>query len=253
MEGCHRLSLTALALVPLVLARPAPAHTPSPQLVPVPIAKAYVPIGFDDNDLVQLVVAGTLTSSCEWTGPATAKVDTVERVIWVQANAIGFLGSCLRTSLPFHGVVDVGLLPAATYTVRDRMTGAVLAMLPVAKAGTIRGTGPYVDDDTYALVDDAFVWRDERTGRLDLVVDVKVQKDCARVRSLAVDYHPDVIVARPTVERSGRGPCGEGWRAIRLRHELRRDLEGTHLVHVRGAWGRALSKLVTVDAELDGP
>lgn len=150
-----------------------------PQVENISVQRAYIPIGFDENNLSQVVVTGTLPSSCQLEGPSQVKVDTVAMTIIIQQQTYAYPGHCIRAKLPFMKTVDIGLLPVGVYSVRDAMTGAVLGSLPVTKASVETGPGPYIDDDPYALVDDAFILTEEGSAAGPMLyIDAKLPDDC---------------------------------------------------------------------------
>ena len=57
-----------------------------PALVGAPVEKVFVPLGFDDNDNVEVVVHGHFQSTCFKVGPSTATVDAAAKTVTINAN-----------------------------------------------------------------------------------------------------------------------------------------------------------------------
>src|SRR5690606_17044612 len=110
-------SVLALAAA---LASPAAAagDAPQPALVPAPVEAFFVPLGYDDNDNVEVVVHGRFPNTCYKVGPANATVDVAARTVEVEATAFHYQAAgCALVLVPFTQTVALGLLPEGTYTV----------------------------------------------------------------------------------------------------------------------------------------
>ena len=88
-------------------------------LVPAPIEKVFVPLGFDDNDKVEVIVHGEFPSSCYKMGPAGATVDAVGKKIVINAQAYYYPGAvCISMMVPFIKSVELpGLMAPGVYEV----------------------------------------------------------------------------------------------------------------------------------------
>ena len=93
----------------------APAYT-NGKLVNVQVQKAYLPIGFDDNDRVQIAVAGTFHDSCYTISTTGVLVSEATKTIHLWQSAFRRTGLCLQIPIPFSQVVNVGKLEAANYS-----------------------------------------------------------------------------------------------------------------------------------------
>ena len=85
-----------------------------PRIVDMELNKAYIPIGFDDNDNVQVMVTGVFNNTCYRVGPTTVHVDETTKTIQIRQSAYDYGFECLQIELPFAQVVNIGLVPAGT-------------------------------------------------------------------------------------------------------------------------------------------
>ncbi len=120
----HRTQISVLAVVFALInqgahAAPRPsASIGEPQREVIVPEKVYVPTGFDDNDLVEVVVAGNLPSSCYSAGIFTAVPFPETRQIVIKQEALYYPKSwCVMSLVPYRETVKVGVLDAANYEV----------------------------------------------------------------------------------------------------------------------------------------
>ena len=121
-----------------------------PVLQPYGLTTSYVPIGFDDNDNIQVTVDGYFSNSCYKVGPTAVKFAAPN--IIVQQYAYKYSGMCLQIIVPFHQTVNLGILKSGTYHIVDGSSGTRLGALPVTVAKSSSA-----DDYLYAPVSDAFL------------------------------------------------------------------------------------------------
>ncbi|MEZ4750957.1 MAG: hypothetical protein R3B54_10145 [Bdellovibrionota bacterium] len=81
-----------------------------PVLQAVASVKAFVPVGFDDNDQSQIVIAGRFPNTCYQVGPYEVKVDDADKSITVTQYAYVYSGVCLRMLVPYTQTVELGCL-----------------------------------------------------------------------------------------------------------------------------------------------
>ena len=92
-----------------------------PSLVASPIDAIFVPLGFDDNDNVEVVLHGHFTSNCSKVGPLSATVDEATKTILVSAKAWSYTSDrCLDQEMytSFVQIVSVGVVEKGDYTVK---------------------------------------------------------------------------------------------------------------------------------------
>jgi hypothetical protein len=204
----------------------------------------FIPKGFDDNDNVQIVLAGEFTSTCYKVGPSSVKVDPVRKEIRVRDDAIFHDGCCCTFMLvSYVKPIDLGILPAGKYSVlleKDSvgMNSLLQGELTVAQSFTI---GP--DDHLYAPVSHA-----EVTARDELILKGNFKNSCMRMKKIKVQHQnhqkDPVIVILPVAEFSGSVTCRSGSFPFEERLQLPRLTDELTLIHVRSLNGQALNKVV---------
>ena len=211
-----------------------------PEIVNIPLNKVYVPVGFDDNDRVQIVVEGDFPNTCYKIGPYTFHMNEVTKTLSVQQTAYKYMGVCIQMQVPFTQVVDLGLMRSGDWTLEDSTAAKTLGRLPIQLAA-----GPGPDDFLYAPVTEAYVHKDSETLKNALSFMGTFTDRCTRLKEVRVHYYTDVIVVQPIAEQIGPlHNCGH--ELTRFAHTvlLKEDLKGTYLLHVRSMNGQAINKLV---------
>jgi len=204
----------------------------------VRLSKAFIPIGFDDNDHTQVVVSGILPDTCYRLGSYNVKIDESKQVVYVQQMANVRLGPCLDVIIPFSETINVGTLKEGNYSVVDSASGGTLGVLPVA-----RSTTPAIDDYLYLPLIDASV-RTDSAKHSFLQLDGKFSDRCTRYKKSLIHYYKDVIVVQPIVEHIGALRCGHEPNRFQITEPLADGLKGTYLLHVRSMEGQAINKFV---------
>lgn len=213
---------------------------PEPKEVKVALDKAYVPIGFDDNDRVQIMVTGSFPNTCYKVDSVRAEVNAETKSIRVWQSALLYSGDCLPIVVPFSQVVNVGLVKEGDYSLWDGASGAALGKLPVLRSAH---SGP--DDFLYAPIKDAIVMVDE-AGAKSLKLVGEFSDRCTEIEEIKIHYYPEVIVVQPTARRTGERCALQKTRFMKV-VELEPALKGTFLLHVRSMEGQAINKLVDVN------
>lgn len=231
-------------LVASLVALGAVAEEPAPTPVPVNLSHAHVPIGFDDNDRVQVIVAGNFYSTCYQVGPTTATVDAKRKEIRFLQTAYIYGGFCIEVSVEFNQVVDLEMLPAGHYTLVDEKSGRKIGSLPV-KRSTHPGPGP--DDFLYASVSDVVLAKDPVTSQHALVLSGAFPASCLSLKDIYIGYHDNVIVVQPVALKRQGEECREGRFPFQVTSLIEKDLAaGDYLVHVRVMNGRAINKMISL-------
>lgn len=216
-----------------------------PTSVSIQLSKAYIPIGFDDNDRVQVVVEGTLPNSCYKVDPLISVVDTKNRTITLEQKALLYPGVCIETLVPFTKVAEIGLLSEGSYRLQDKMGKEDLGTLPVTRA-----TKSEADDYLYAPITDAYVTvstRDANTKKFKLHLTGAFTDRCTKLKNVVIHYYSDVIVVQPIAVRAGTRGCTGVKSRFSWDEELNSDLKGSKLLHVRSMNGEAINKVVDFD------
>lgn len=214
------------------------ADDTTPELVPMPLTKAYVPIGFDDNDHVQVVVTGQFPDTCYKLGPVTAQKTATG--IEVLQQAYRHNGGCLDMMVPFSQVVDLDLVKAGDYEIKDRTSGKAIGQLPVAVA-----KAPSPDDYLYAPVEEVMIL-EERGGKgPTLYMTGNFPSRRMQVKEIRVQRFNDVVVVQPIVQIGAN--ANEERANAHPRFEVKKALtdlpKGNFLLHVRSMNGKAVNKM----------
>ncbi|MCB9255063.1 MAG: hypothetical protein H6617_10315 [Bdellovibrionaceae bacterium] len=211
-----------------------------PVLQAVSAAKAFIPVGFDDNDQSQLVIAGRFPNTCYQVGPYDVKVDEADHTITVTQFAYVYSGVCLRMLVPYTQTVDLGMLEKGNYQVIDGDSAVPLGKLEIHKATQI---GPGTDDYIYAPVEDAFVEIDKNTGKKVAVLHGAFSNSCMSFDKTEVHAYPEVVIVQPVVRFEEQPNCQAGHFAFKKTVELDKVGDGAFLLHVRSMNGKAINKV----------
>ena len=218
--------------------------TENPQTVSVSVKTAYIPVGYDTNDNVQIALTGLLPNACHRVGPAQVKVDEQGKNILVHQQAYQYSKPCLELQIPFTKIVDAGILTEGSYTVVDETSGVSLGTVEVKRANTLS-----IDDYLYAPITDATVIKPSDAKNPTLVLDMKWTNRCTRYKDTVVHEYKNVIVVQPIAEalmEEGRSCETESVR-FQVKKPLSENLKGTYLLHVRSMDGQALNKIIDID------
>lgn len=215
----------------------------SPMLVSVKLDRAFIPVGFDDNDNVQVTVSGVLPSNCYKIGPVKAEVDGATRTVKVNQTAYYYSGFCIPMVVPFVQTVSVGLVRDGDYNVIDKASQKTLGKIPISRSTTTNA-----DDFLYAPINDVIVSKVENEQMMCL--QGTFTDRCTKLKEVRVLYQPVVIVVQPIATRVG-GRCGLELSRFQYCQPLNSSLTGTFLIHVRVMNGQAINKLVDLGDTID--
>lgn len=247
--------IAALAVLPSLAT--AQGNTPDlrPALAPAPVEKVFVPLGFDDNDNVEIVLAGHFTNACSKVGPVEVAVDAARKTVTLSPKMFVYDrgGRCAAQEmyLPFSQTVNLGTLDVGDYKVR-------LASQPDLAAEDLRverATKATPDDYLYAPVDDVLVRQQPSLGgklrRITLRGTFPTLVDgCFALKEVRTNVTPgNVVVVLPIVETLGSGDCASRGvsREFSFRSTIAADIKGMALVHVRVMNGQSFNRVVRVD------
>lgn len=211
------------------------------QEVEQPLTQAFIPIGFDDNDSVQIVVAGKFKNSCFQMGTYSSLVDDAKKTIEIRVTAYEYGGRCLQVEVPFYHTVYLGLVgEVASYSVVDATSGKKLGALNIAKAPP-SGTG--TDADTYAPLLDAYLTPD-KNGKDSLVLNGIFPDNCVQMERVDLLPYETVLVVLPKILRKDTGHCKTGEFPFRKTVPVTTVLPQRFLLHVRSMGGQAINKII---------
>src|SRR3989344_501052 len=139
------------ALMLCFAAMPARADDNSPVVVGSNFHTGYIPDGFDTNDSVELVGEGLFRNSCYKPANVDVSVDTQAMKIELRPHAYYYDAICLQMLIPYHQVVNLGILGVGRYKVIGADRKLELGELNVRLA-----TSSSPDDLLYAPVSQAY-------------------------------------------------------------------------------------------------
>ncbi len=222
----------------------ATAQGTDPALVSVALAKAYVPVGFDSNDVPQFMVTGQFSDLCFQLADQDVKVDPVHRRITVVQKAYQYTGThCWPLKMPFEQMTNLPVLPAGDYEIWDGTSQSSLGTLPILRA---TNTGPGTDDAPYAPVSDVTLKPRMPFGH-DVVVSGIFPNDCLSLLDIRVEIYTDVVVVMPVIQYtpSSSGVCTAGYYPFRQERALSLILgQHAYLLHARSMNGKAVNRLI---------
>jgi len=206
-----------------------------------PLEKALVPVGYDNNDSVQIVVTGKFKSTCYQIGTIYTSVDRKRKIVELQLSAYEYKGCLLDVEVPFHQVVSIGLLrEEGTYQLRDMTNKKEIGVLKVDPApASSEGT----DQFSYPPLLDAFVV-ERRSGRRVLMLTGVFSDSCLRFQDVEVKYYPEVVVVLPKIHRPRNSGCEKGEFAFKREVPLVNELPKKFLLHVRSWGGQSINKTI---------
>lgn len=154
------------------------------KIIPAPVNHVYVPVGFDNNDSVEVVVTGYFTNTCF--SRNTVKVEVKDDKINIAVSAIANSERlfCAEMIVPFKEVVSVGNLQGGDYEIN--VNGTLKESLSVKESSSNA-----IDEHMYADIEgierksgNEFVlkgWRYSNCIELDKVEVVSNGKDTLSV------------------------------------------------------------------------
>lgn len=206
-----------------------------------PLETALIPVGFDSDDSVQIMVTGRFANTCFQIGTFYTLVDRKKKVVELQLTAYEFKGCGLDVEVPFYQVIPLGLLrEPGDYKVVDLTTKKSLGTLRIKGAeAEAEGT----DEFAYAPLLDAFLL-ERRSGKKYLVLTGVFSDSCLAFQNVEVNYQSDVVVVLPKIHRPRSRGCIKGEFPFKREELLRADLPKKFLLHVRAWGGQAINKTI---------
>lgn len=219
-----------------------------PEEITAPVERIFIPLGFDDNDNVEVVIHGNFPDTCHTVGRAEAKVDIESRRILVSATSYRYPGKiCLQTITPFIQTVSLGLIPSGGYEVVYAGDEQVQRSLSVAKRKT-----ESADDYLYASVENAIVEVNPETGKQTLQLSGHFPHffvGCMVMSDVRSQLAPsDVLVVQPIAEIVDNDACAEqpADRSFSVSVGLKEPFSGEGLLHVRTLNGNSINRFLDI-------
>jgi len=237
------LSLAPVACLFSTLALADAAEPPT--LVPSPVEKVFVALGFDDNDDIELMIHGHFPNTCYKVGPISATLNTGTGAVEISAQSYRYHGGCAQLIVNFTQSVKVGLLRQGSYYINvNGQDGLQTAPLVVAQAAT---ASP--DDYLYAPVAEASLDEAEDGS---YAVTIKGEYPymlvgCMVLREVRTYVSPgNTIVVLPIAELVEGEACDA--QAATHKFAVSKAMgalpQGEYLIHVRVLEGNSLNRFV---------
>lgn len=219
--------------------------TPNFKLVPHLPELVFIPVGFDNNDLSQLVIEGIYSDTCHKSGTHELSVDSENKKIFITNNAILYDQSlCSPISTKFVKTIDLGILDTGNYSVLFKSENGSFVergVLPVKKAE--KNT---LDDFIYAPVEKA-IFENEPTPSVKLRG--SFSNSCLSMDKVQVipQAEQKVVVILPIAKLSSEN-CHELEQPADFTESV--DLsglaKGKYLLHIRSLNGQATNEVVNI-------
>ena len=217
----------------------------APTLIPSPIEKVYIPVGFDDNDNVEIILKGTFPNACYRVGSTEFQVDHEAKEILVKAYSYFYQDQilCPLVISTFLQTIKVGLLASGEYQVRlhdekDKVT----------RFQIIPRVSESADEFLYASVENAYIKADPKSEKQTLVLHGHHPlwlTGCQKITSVSVYRNPkDVLVVLPKTTLFEEENCHSSTNYTRFKHEidLSEPMDGEGLIHVRTLNGESINR-----------
>jgi hypothetical protein len=230
------LAISALAAA--AFGQATPPILSEPTKVPAAYQKAYIPIGFDSNDSVEVVLEGRFSSSCWRPAEISFAVDQDKQEIHVGPAAYLYPARlCAQLILPFDRVINFGVLKAGNYKLIQATDGALLGEVPVQPA-----TSDRPDDFLYAPVSQAFYKKKVDGGEVTMAGNFP--NSCMLMDEVKVQVQPDVVVLQPIAKIEKRLGCQDGSFPFQVKTKIPQVTPGRYLLHVRSMNAKSINSLV---------
>lgn len=236
-------SVLVAAMIGCLVAPFAKADLPSntPVMIESNFINGYLPEGFDTNDSVEIVGEGLFVSSCYKPAHVDVKVDTTAMRIELRPRAYYYDSLCLQAIIPYHQVVNVGILPFGRYRVVDANRKEDLGVLNIRLA-----TSSSADDFLYAPVSQAFF--KQEAGKNFLTVSGTFTNSCMRLADVVANVQPKVITVQPIMEMTEGTLCADGMFPFEEKIEVHGlSAKQRYLVHVRSLNGKSINNLIDLE------
>jgi hypothetical protein len=242
-----KIKFSSALVLSLCLAAPAVGNAQSnddgqPEKVNESFKTAYIPDGFDSNDKVEIVGEGVFRNSCYREAFTNAKLDREKKVITVDPKAYRYESPlCLTMLVPYKQVIDLGVLDAGDYTLKQE-SGETLGSLNVRAA-----TNSSPDDHLYAPISQAYLGKAD-SGQWSVYLEGEFSNNCLELVDIMIDIQPKVIVVQPIAELTSNTGCEQG----KFPFSANKVIESSklerkrYLLHVRTLNANSVNNLVEV-------
>ena len=212
-----------------------------PKVVNTTLQTGYMPIGFDNNDNVQLVAEGVFSNTCYRPGSVKAVVSEVNKTIHLYSRAYKYDGVCLQMNVPWTKEIDLGILKSGVYKVINVCDNdkKVLGELPITDAKVSDA-----DDYLYAPVAQAMYEKHYEFHFVRVTGDFP--QTCLKMKEIQVRVEGNTLVVLPIAEKTDT-VCEA--KPVHYSHlaEIENVKPGRYLLHVRSLNGKSVNNIVDVE------
>lgn len=216
------------------------------QLVRVSISKAYIPQGFDNNDITKVVIEGYFPNTCyriKKQESGDIKINSEDKTIEITQRAYLYEGNCLMMMVPYSEIVEVGKLESVgDYKISDALSKNALGKMAVKEARN----KDEADDYFYAMVSDAYMGLMENDEHL-VILRGELPGNCwAITDKQAFMDGQDVVTILPIMTKSEGSACTDEHIPFVTTVKLPPLHAGKFLLNVRSLNGQAINRLFDV-------
>jgi len=206
----------------------------APKLVTTGVSSVFVPLGFDDNDNVQVVIEGYFPNTCYKLGPSNIEVE--DEKVKITPLAYFYAGPCLQMMVHYEKAVNLGLLKAGKYRVEISQTVLEVPPLVVKEADPNNATP---DDFLYAPIKSASI-----ISQNPPVLRLKgaFTNSCMKMEEVRVppSYNRTVAVL-PIATYKGQEGCAQVMMPFEQDVAISEKLAGRYLFHIRSLNGASVN------------
>ena len=216
-----------------------------------PIEKMYIPMGYDDNDNIEIVLAGNFRNSCYKVTNSDFKIDQSNKTITLFPKSIEYNNSiCAQMIVPFLQTLKIGTLEVGTYKVLIGSSQSIASQELIVSARHTEAPDDYI----YAPVDDASLDFTNPSGEQSISVSGNYPLTfvgCAMMNQIKLNQSPgNVLVVMPIMDLlTSDEECKSRHWTPRFLNKIalpNRLPQGEYLVHVRVLNGSSYNKVITI-------
>lgn len=208
------------------------------KIVGIGVDHIFVPLGFDSNDEVEIVVSGVLPSPCYEAPKVKFAIDGQKIGLTAYAKYKGEGRICPRVVVPYSKRVEIGQLAHGVYSVffKNSRRSSEVERLLVKKAPKMS-----VDNFYYANVSETTI----RPSKKTVKVDYYRMNDCMRFDRLHPVFNGrDVVSLLPIMAFEQKDKCKAIHSLESVIWKIPDGLVGkTFLIHTRSMAGQSLNKI----------
>ncbi|MEZ4742372.1 MAG: hypothetical protein R3B45_07990 [Bdellovibrionota bacterium] len=222
------------------------AKAVGPGEILAPVEKVFIPNGFDDNDVTEVLVHGEFPNSCYQVGEGGYVVNKEQKkiLVWVKAYKYDSL-LCAQVMTPYLKSIKVGILEKGTYEVRVENAPSILESFEV-EARTVESP----DDYLYAPVYGGNIETDENGRQFLNLVGTYPHTfwGCLKIKEVKMELgENNVLVVLPIMETLSEEQCGEDYsHDFNQTYGLPQPMLGKGALHVRSINGESYNRFIHI-------